>query len=366
VLGVDADRILAFRLARSGLAERDGRSLAEAAACPASDFNRDAALLALAARSDDVSHERYDAAVDAGDLVVAHIVRGAIHALAPGDLALYGRALIAHDDAELGEQLGQQMKRLAAEHGFAMSAALDEVAAATKDALAKGRRLDKNELHEALRERVSGELMPWCKGCGSHHVAPMLWRYATVKAGVRLDAERRYTLARTGRPPRASEAVRRFLRFYGPARPADFAEWAGLAKPHANRLWEEAEDELVEVRIDTAKAWLLREDEDALEAPPDASGIRLLPPGDPFLQKPNRPLLAPDEALRKRLFRPVASPGAVLRDGRLAGLWRMKARGREAEVTVEKIARLAKKDVEDEARRVADLRGLGDVAVAVE
>ncbi|HZC29766.1 MAG TPA: crosslink repair DNA glycosylase YcaQ family protein [Gaiellaceae bacterium] len=359
---MDADQILAFRLARSGLAGRDARSLAEAAACPASDFSRDAALLALAARTDDISRERYDAAVDAGDLVVAHVVRGAIHALAPQDLALYGRALIARDDAELAEQLGQQMKRLAAEHGFATTAALDEVAAATKDALAKGRRLDKNELHEALRQRVGKELLPWCKGCGSHHVAPMLWRYATVKAGVRLDAERRYTLAKPGRTPRASEAVRRFLRFYGPAKPADFAEWAGLAKGHAKRLWDEAADELAEV----GKAWVLREDEGELESPPEPTGVRLLPPGDPFLQKPNRPLVAPDDALRKRLFRPVASPGAVLKDGRLVGLWRMKAKGRKAEVAVEKVGRLAKKDVADEARRIAPLRGYADVAIAVE
>jgi hypothetical protein len=52
---VDADQVLAFRLARSGLAVRDGRGLAEAAACPASDFARDAALLALAARAEGVS-----------------------------------------------------------------------------------------------------------------------------------------------------------------------------------------------------------------------------------------------------------------------------------------------------------------------
>jgi Winged helix DNA-binding domain len=362
---VDADQILAFRLARSGLVERDGRSLAEAAACPASDFSRDAALLALAARTEAITRETYDAAVDSGDLVVAHIVRGAIHALAPGDLALYGRALIARDDAELADQLGQQMKRLAAEHGFAPTAALDEVAAATKDALSGGARLDKNALHQALRERVSGELMPWCKGCGSHHVAPMLWRYGTVKAGVRLDAERRYTMGKPGRAPKASEGVRRFLRFYGPATPADFAEWAGLARAHAKRLWDEAAADLAEVRAGTARAWALRDDLAALESPPAAEGIRLLPPGDPYLQKPNRPLLAPDDALRKRLFRPVASPGAVLKDGRLAGLWRMKAKGRKGEIAVEKVGRLARKDVEDEAKRLAELRGFGDVAVTV-
>ena len=360
---MDANRILAFRLARSGLAAREAGSLAEAAACPASDFARDAALLALAARTDDLSRDDYDRAVDAGEVVVAHVVRGAIHAVAPGDLGLYGRALIARDDSELGPQLGPQVQRLADEHGFAPTDALAEVAEATRDALSEGRPLGKNELHEELRQRVRKELMPWCKGCGSHHVAPMLWRFATVEAGARLDSERRYVAADPD-DAAASEAVRRFLGFYGPAKPGDFADWAGLAKPHARRLWDEVEGDLVEVGSGKSRSWLLSEDADALESPPAAKGVRLLPPGDPYLPKPNRPLLAPDDELRKRLFRPVASPGAVLHDGRLAGLWRLKAKGRKAELTVEKLGRrLPRGALEEEARRVAELRGASDLAL---
>jgi hypothetical protein len=362
---VDADQVLAFRLARSGLAVRSAGGLAEAAACPASDFAHDAALLALAARAEGVSREGYRRAVDGGELTVAHIVRGAIHALAPGDLSLYGRALIAREDAELGVQLGRQVQRLAAERRFAPGEALEEVAAATEAALANGRALDKVGLHEALRQRVRHELMPWCRGCGSHHVAPMLWRYATVKAGARLDAERRYTLAEPGPVPPPSAAVHRFLGFYGPAGPGDFAAWAGLAKPHARRLWEEAAGDLAEVRVGKGKAWLMGEDLDALESPPAATGIRLLPPGDPYLQVPNRPLLAPDPELRKRLFRPVASPGAVLRDGRLAGLWRARAKGARAEITVEALGRLSRGELEEEAGRLARLRGAAGAAVVL-
>jgi hypothetical protein len=362
---VDVDQVLAFRLARSGLAVRGTRGLAEAVACPASDFARDAALLALAARVEGVSREAYHHAVDAGDVVVAHVVRGAIHALAPGDLALYGRALIARDDGELGAQLGRQVQRLAAEKGFAPSEALDEVATVTNDALANGRRLDRNELHAELRQRVRPELMPWCRSCRSHHVAPMLWRYATVKAGARLDSGRRYRRGEPGRTPAASEAVRRFLGFYGPAKPGDFAEWAGLARPHAQRLWDEAAGELVEVRVGKTTGWLMSEDMGALKSPPAAEGIRLIPPGDPYLQKPNRPLLAPDPELRKRLFRPVASPGAVLSDGRLAGLWWVKAKGRKAEITVETLRRLPRGDLEGEARRVAELRGAAEAALVL-
>ena len=362
---MDTDQVLAFRLARSGLAARCARGLAEAAACPASDFARDAALLALAARAEDVSGEAYRRAVDDGDLLVAHIVRGAIHALAPGDLALYGRALIARDDADLGAQLGRQVQRLAAEKGFAPTEALEEVAAATGEALAGGRALDKNALHAELRQRVRADLMPWCRSCGSHHVAPMLWRYATVQAGAVLDAERRYRRGRPGRTPAAREAVRRFLHFYGPATTGDFADWAGLAKPHARRLWDAAAGELAETRVGRTPAWLLRDDEGELASPPDATGIRLLPPGDPYLQKPNRPLLARDPELRKRLFRPVASPGVVLRDGRLAGLWRARAKGRKAEITVEKLGRLARADLEEEAHGVARVRGAADMVLLI-
>jgi hypothetical protein len=262
-------------------------------------------------------------------------------------------------------QLGRQVQRLAAEKGFTPSAALEDVATATTDALSDGRALDKNELHEELRQRVSADLMPWCRGCKSHHVAPMLWRYATIAAGARLDSERRYRSGEPGPAPTASEAVRRFLGFYGPATPSDFAEWAGLARPHAQRLWDEAAGELDEVRVGRSKGWLLSEDVGALESPPAAQGIRLLPPGDPYLQKPNRPLLAPDPELRKRLFRPVASPGAVLMDGRLAGLWRAKAKGAKAEITVETLGRLPRGELEEEAQRVARLRGAAEAAIVL-
>jgi hypothetical protein len=80
---------------------------------------------------------------------------------------------------------------------------------------------------------------------------------------------------------------------------------------------------------------------------------------------PNRPLLAPEPELRARLFRPVASPGAVLVDGRLAGLWRVRTKGRRAELTVEALGRIPRGDLGEEARRVAELRGAADAAVVI-
>ena len=355
---MDAERILAFRLARSGLVSRDAAALAAAAACPASDFARAAALLAVAARRPSTSREEFDAEVEAGsELALAHVVRGAIHALASPDLGLLGRSLIATDEDELGRQLGGQVRKLAAEEGFAPTDALAEVAGATADALKGGRSLSKDELHEEYRHRVGAHLMPWCKGCKSHHVAPMLWRFAVVEAGTRLDSERRYLLVKLGRRPAAAEAVRRFLHFYAPATSADFADWSGVAKTHAKRLWAEVEGELAEVGSGRRRAWAMRDDVAALESPPAAEGVVLIPPGDPYLQKINRPLLAPGDELRKRFFRPVASPGAVLEDGRLAGFWRVRARGGRSELSVERLGRVSRAALEPEAERVAALRG---------
>ena len=55
----------------------------------------------------------------------------------------------------------------------------------------------------------------------------------------------------------------------------------------------------------------------------------------------------------------------MLRDGRLAGLWRVKARGKKAEITVEKLGRLTRRDLAEEARRVAQLRGAAEAALVL-
>lgn len=354
---VERDQVLAFRVGRHGLDARRSLTLAGAAACPASDFQRGSALLALAARSSGVTREGYDRATDSGELVLGPSLRAAIHALAPVDFALYGRALIAEKDEELGEQLGPRLERQLGDARIAPHDALEEVAHAIDAALAGGRALSKNELHEELRGRVRGELLPWCQGCGSHHVAPMLWRFGGVRAGMRCDVERRFLLGEPGESPDPAEAARRFLRFYGPATAKELGAWGGLARAHARRLWAQIEEELAEVRLEGRRLWILGMDEPALASPPQARGVRLLPPRDPYLQHPDRTALTLDPALRKRVFRPVASPGAVLQDGHLVGLWRVRARGRLAELEVEELERIDRDALEAEAARVAEVRG---------
>ena len=362
---MEREQVLAFRAARQGLAERDARALVDAAACPASEFQPGSALLAIAARTAELTRERYDEAIDSGELAVGHSLRGAIHATTPERLLLFGRALVADEPNDLLEQLGEQAKRVLREHALDPRETLDEVARAIADAFAERPALDKNELHEELRGRVRKELMPWCRGCKSHHVVPMLWRYALVLLGARRNASRRYVPGEPGETPPATEAVRRFLRFYGPATSQDLQAWAGLGRAHARRLWEQVEHALVDVEVDGRRGFLLASDRQELDSPPPIRGLRVLPPGDPFLQQPNRPLLIPNADIRKRAFRPVASPGVVLQDGRPAGLWRARARGKRLEFALEQLGPIVREALEAEADQIARLRGADGAILAV-
>jgi hypothetical protein len=61
----------------------------------------------------------------------------------------------------------------------------------------------------------------------------------------------------------------------------------------------------------------------------------------------------------------VASPGAVLRDGRLAGLWRAKAKGKKIEITIEPLGRLRRAALEEEAQRLGLLRGAAEATLVL-
>jgi hypothetical protein len=251
-------------------------------------------------------------------------------------------------------------------HGIAPTEALAEVTEATRETLKGGRRLDRTGLHDGLRERVREELLPWCRGCESHHVSPMLWRYAGVAAGMRMDSERLYRSGRPGRRRAPADLARAYVRFYGPAEVKGFVDWARLAPAQGRRIWGEVAAELEEVEWKGGKGWIAAADRKALDSPPQASGTRLIPPRDPYLQQADRETLVPDAAVRKRLFRAVASPGAVLRDGSLAGTWKAKAgRGGRLEFELERLAPLDRDQLERECSRVAKVRDADGFELAI-
>lgn len=344
---------LAFRVARHHLHARVGDAEA-AAVVGLQDTPPGSAAIALAARAD-VRPEALD------ELVLVPSVRGAPLAVAPRDLAVFTAGLEPPDEEAARAVTGNAWKTL---EGVGAMEALDRVSEAVRDSLRAGP-LPRDDLHQALRERLPPTLLWWCKGCGSHHVHPSLWR-ATGIRGVIAIVGRKGRSAVFGAPPESTavgdpgaELARRFLHAYGPARPKLLAEWAGIAPSHARALWGRA-GALAQVDIEGREAWALDEDVAALLDPPAAEGVRLLPGLDPIAAGRDRELLEPDPAVRKRIWTALGGPGVVLAQGRVAGLWRPATRGARLVVTVEPLGRLSPattRALADEAARLAPFRG---------
>ncbi len=114
---------------------------------------------------------------------------------------------------------------------------------AISDAL-DGRALSRDDLHEELRQRLPKALLPWCEGCESHHARRGLLIMAGLHGRLCISGRvgRQPEFARTdqligwdapARDAAGAELVTRYRHLYGPSSATDFAEWSGLARPHA-------------------------------------------------------------------------------------------------------------------------------------
>lgn len=352
---VTREQARAFRVARHHLDKRlDADGAPVAAAVGLQDTPPGSAAVALAARA--------DVPVDALDeLVIVPSIRGAPLAVAVEDLAIFTTGLDPPDEEAAKAVVGNAWKSL---DELTAMRALDVASEAVRDSLRDGP-LARDDFHQALRERLPEKLLWRCKGCGSNHLHPSLWR-ATAIRGVLAIVGREGRSAVFGAPPKArkvsdpgAELARRFLSAYGPASPALLAGWAGVARSHADALWARAGD-LEAVDLDGQEAWVLAEDAATLKRPPAAGGVRLLANLDPLHGARDRDVLVPDAAVRKRIWKVLGGPGTVLIDGEVAALWRAAKKGKRLVVTVEALRRLdrATEDaLADEADRLAPFRG---------
>jgi hypothetical protein len=142
------------------------------------------------------------------------------------------------------------------------------------------------------------------------------------------------------------------------------AKFLGTTTAQVRKAWPA---ELAEVSVAGTAMWLPPEELGALRAAAKPALVRLLLPSDPYLQIRNRDLLLPDAKRQKELWRVLATPGALLVDGEIAGTWRAKLAGRgRLQVTVtpfDKLTAAAGKAVETEAGHVAAAR---DVEVRIQ
>ncbi len=117
-----------------------------------------------------------------------------------------------------------------------------------------------------------------------------------------------------------AELVRRFLHCYGPAAPADLQAWLGSSPQQAKRLWSAAAEEMEPVRCWAGPAGPDPGPGQPHRPPEQPGRLILLGPHDPYLDLRDRALVLEDPARQRQVWRTVSNPGAVLKDGRVAGI----------------------------------------------
>lgn len=384
-LEASREQVLAFRLHQHNLAARlPSEALIEVAAgCGVRNSPPGSAELAFQARLADFSPGQLENTLnETKTLLEVWSMRSSPFFFPTNDTPIFTLGLLPADEEALRFSL-KGILRFIDRPGKTIVEALDTVTTAVSEAL-DGRRLTKGQLSTEVSQRVPKELLYWCKPCQAHHVPESLFRLAVQKAQVcfvprftsdallfvRSDQWLGAPLPATGLAQAQTEALRRYLRCYGPSTLADFAGWAGISPSQARQIWLRlAEDELVEIKFGAAKGWLLRPDRDLLEAPPAPQGVRLLPPYDAYLLLSDRATIVPDKALHSHFWRALGNPGAVLADGEIAGSWRPEKKGKRLALNLTLFRTISAKsrvELEAEAEMLAPLKGATAVEVKYE
>ncbi|MGW3334455.1 DNA glycosylase AlkZ-like family protein [Streptomyces rubiginosohelvolus] len=297
--------------------------------------------------------------------------RGAPHLHRRTELAALAAALWPLDDADATARISTSAIKEGAKLGLATFRVTAEAFRRTVvEPLGKG------EVSTAVSAAVPESLTYWCTPCGARHISGLLFQQAGLFGSVRVGAERGKTVLSPLASPfpvpetasGTQDLIRAYLRFLGPATRAEVASFLGTRPTAIRPVWPEG---LVEVSVDGASAWLPESEVEALRGAPraDAGTVRLLPPGDPFLQARDRSLLLPEKDRQKELWRAIGGPGAVLAGSEIVGTWRARSAGRRAEVTVtgfDELSAPVRRALETEAQTVAEVRGAKEALLRIE
>jgi hypothetical protein len=206
-----------------------------------------------------------------------------------------------------------------------------------------------------------------CRACKASHISDSAMRTSSLPAGLELQPGtsppvlqrvKGSKLVTKPQPVGLTRLARAYLRLLGPATAVQVADYLDVRRPDLEPYWP---DDLIEVQIGRATAFLPAECRQAFEQAPDPEPVRLLSGFDPYLQARDRDLIVPDKAVQKALWPVLGRPGAVFADGEVVGTWRPKASGGKLTITVEEFAPLAptvRDQLGAEGERVAAVRGL--------
>jgi DNA glycosylase AlkZ-like len=370
-------QVLAFRLRRQHLVRRLGaaRMADVTATCSVRNSPPGSALVALLARVNGVSEDLVSAALSDRRLVEVHGPRMVPALVRPQDVAVFTVGGIGTDDASLRETFGKVTARRLAEADITPTDALTRVVEAAHAELAGGAR-GKGDLSAAMTARLPESMSLWCERCGSRHIDEELFRLPGAvgiyciapRSGrevwyVRVDEWLGREIPAVGSAAARDagrELLRRFLHCYGPATPGDFADWIRIGAADARQRFTELADDLQEVSWDGQTGSVLRDDIDELRGARPPSGVRLLPPNDPYLLARDRATLIPDPSNRKVVWPSLGAPGTLVVDCEIVATWRSQKKGTVLRVQISYFDRPIAKAaalIEQEAQLLAKLRG---------
>jgi len=371
-LGWDAVR--ARRLARSWLTERaTSDRLVEVVGrlCGVHAQVQAAAELQLAARVDGITQGDVRAALwERRSLVKAWTLRGTLHLHPAAELPLWHaarRAVLRSADQGL-----PAWRDPAGDVHPALGAREVEKVRATVWEVLDGRCLLREELAEAVVKRVGARARERLRSGFAFFLADLC---QGPPQGARITLARPDQWIEGWRDVDEDEALRevglRFLRTYGPSRPAELCQWlasSAFKVPEARLLFEKLGAELEEIEVEGRRCFVLAGDR---SFPPPTSAVRLLPEYDVYVMGfRERDLLVP-EPVRELIaihgrgrYEGPAGVRLVLVDGVAAGLWNRRRRGLRIELDVRlavRVGRATRKELELEAERFGAFLGLEPV-----
>lgn len=364
MINVDRVQAMAYRVAALGLADRSGGQPADLPVLDLGiqEYSPGSAHVALTART--------SAPLTDDRLLTVWAARGAPHLHRRSDVPALVRQLWPVSEADARARINSAQIPDGVPlgiHAFTVTAeAFREVVTAP---------MPRGEASTEVSLRVPPELTYDCRGCGARHIAGTVWQHAGLAGGVEVLSRGRDALL--GPLPDApaipaenagiSRLIETYLRFLGPASPAEVAAYLGSSTAVIRKVWPAS---LTEVRVGGRRAWLPESRIAELEAAAAPHSVRWLPAMDPLLQARDRAVLLPDRERQKQVWRSLGNPGVLLVDGEFAGVWRARMVGRKrVDLTVtafDSLSAAQRRRVEAEAAEVARAREVPEAVVTYE
>jgi hypothetical protein len=333
------------------------------------DTGRDGASWALANRGVPVAGPEDLTASDAVALVWT--LRGSPHFHRRSELYDAFVATSPWSEADAAKRVLSADRTLKAA-GITAHAGLTQIAAKMRTVVT--RPMVKGDVSARLATVLEEPYLKYCVPCAATHAPEQAFRLSALYAGLELEPGTSPPVLkripdwprRTPGPavdplaaPAHLQPIRNYLRFLGPARPADVAAFLETSVGEVKAHWPA---DAVAVKVAGTERWWLGGD----EPKPDPGLVRLLGGYDLLLQGRDRDLLVPDKSRHKALWPTLGRPGAVLVGTEIVGMWRPRAAGKRFTLRLELWDQLrgrARGELEHQAERLAAHRGLQLAAI---